>query len=412
MKKYLLLFLTLNIVTFSIELTLDKSIDLAKKNNRQLKEKNITVKQKKLNENVKIKNALPSLRAQTMYIDHDESKNLNSSFQNGIYLSQPIFTGGELYYNIKSSEALREFEENDYITQNINLELNVIQTYISCIQLKKTLNIYETSQKEKQEELKKQQEFYNLSLIDKSEVLKIETSLYQTETSILKIKNNIIAQELTLKNLLGLNIEENITLKEMNFSNFMTINIDLKKDTERALSNSTLSKKLDKNILISEYNSKSNRSSFLPKVDLEYGYESLEESSFSKSNNDWEWRVGITFKWDIFNFGSGIDSYKESTLEIEKQKISKIDSLEILKKQIKTAYLDLITAKEVIITNEKALLTAFETFKIDKEKFSNRIIDSVDFLKSESQLREAQITHINSQLDYFLYYQQYLSLLK
>lgn len=412
MKKYLLLFLSLNIVTFSIELTLDKSIDLAKKNNRQLKEKKITVKQKKLNENVKIKNALSSLRAQTVYIDHDESKNLNSSFQNGIYLSQPIFTGGELYYNIKSSKALREFEENDYITQNINLELNVIQTYISCIQLKKTLNIYETSQKEKQEELKKQQEFYNLSLIDKSEVLKIETSLYQTETSILKIKNNIIAQELTLKNLLGLNIEENITLKEMNFSNFMTINIDLKKDTERALSNSTLSKKLDKNILISEYNSKSNRSSFLPKVDLEYGYESLEESSFSKSNNDWEWRVGITFKWDIFNFGSGIDSYKESTLEIEKQKISKIDSLEILKKQIKTAYLDLITAKEVIITNEKALLTAFETFKIDKEKFSNRIIDSVDFLKSESQLREAQITHINSQLDYFLYYQQYLSLLK
>ncbi|MCX3067735.1 TolC family protein [Cetobacterium somerae] len=412
MKKYLLLFLTLNIVTFSIELTLDKSIDLAKKNNRQLKEKNITVKQKKLNENVKIKNALPSLRAQTMYIDHDESKNLNSSFQNGIYLSQPIFTGGELYYNIKSSKALREFEENDYITQNINLELNVIQTYISCLQLKKTLNVYETSQKEKQEELKKQQEFYNFSLIDKSEVLKIETSLYQTETSILKIKNNIIAQELTLKNLLGLNIEENITLKEMNFSNFMTINIDLKKDTERALSNSTLSKKLDKNILISEYNSKSNRSSFLPKVDLEYGYESLEESSFSKSNNDWEWRVGITFKWDIFNFGSSIDSYKESTLEIEKQKISKIDSLEILKKQIKTAYLDLITAKEVIITNEKALLTAFETFNIDKEKFSNRIIDSVDFLKSESQLREAQITHINSQLDYFLYYQQYLSLLK
>ncbi len=412
MKKYLLLFLTLNIVTFSIELTLDKSIDLSKKNNRQLKEKNITVKQKKLNENVKIKNALPSLRAQTMYIDHDESKNLNSSFQNGIYLSQPIFTGGELYYNIKSSKALREFEENDYITQNINLELNVIQTYISCLQLKKTLNVYETSQKEKQEELKKQQEFYNLSLIDKSEVLKIETSLYQTETSILKIKNNIIAQELTLKNLLGLNIEENITLKEMNFLNFMTINIDLKKDTERALSNSTLSKKLDKNILISEYNSKSNRSSFLPKVDLEYGYESLEESSFSKSNNDWEWRVGITFKWDIFNFGSGIDSYKESTLEIEKQKISKIDSLEILKKQIKTTYLDLITAKEVIITNEKALLTAFETFKIDKEKFSNRIIDSVDFLKSESQLREAQITHINSQLDYFLYYQQYLSLLK
>lgn len=412
MKKYLLLFLTLNIVTFSMELTLDKSIELAEKNNRQLKEKSIDVKQKRLNENVKIKSALPSLRAQTTYVDHDESKNLNSSFQNGVYLSQSIFTGGELYYNIKSSEALREFEESDYIAQNINLELEVIQTYINCLQLKKSLNIYEASQKEKKEELKKQQEFYKLSLIDKSEVLKIETSLYQTETLILKTKNNITTQELILKNLLGLDSDESITLKEMDFSNLITPNIDLKKDTEKALVNSTLSKKLDKNILISEYNAKSNRSVFLPKVDLEYGYESLEESSFSKSNNDWEWRVGVTFKWDIFNFGSGIDSYKESTLEIEKQRILKIDSLETLKREIKTAYLDLITSKDIIVTNEKALLTALETFNIDKEKFSNRIIDSVDFLKSESQLREAQITHINSQLDYFLYYQQYLSLLK
>lgn len=412
MKKYLLLLLALNLVSFSMELTLDKSIDLAEQNNRQLQEKSIGVKQKKLNENIKIKNALPSFRAQTTYVDHDESKNLNSSFQNGVYLSQPIFTGGELYYNIKSSKALREFEEDDYIYQKINLKLEVIQAYINCLQLKKSLNIYEASQKEKQEELKKQQEFYNLSLIDRSEVLKIETSLYQTETSILKIKNNIISQELILKNLLGLDIDETITLKEMDFSRFITKNINLQKDTEKALTSGTLSKKLDKNILISEYDAKSKRSTFFPKVDLEYGYESLEESSFSRSNNDWEWRVGISFKWDIFNFGSGIDNYKESTLEIEKQKISKLDSLENLKREIKTAYLNLITAKETITTNEKALLTTLETFNIDREKFSNRIIDSVDFLKSESQLREAQITHINSQLDYFLYYQQYLSLLK
>ena len=412
MKKYLLLLLALNLVSFSMELTLDKSIDLAEQNNRQLQEKSIGVKQKKLNENIKIKNALPSFRAQTTYVDHDESKNLNSSFQNSVYLSQPIFTGGELYYNIKSSKALREFEEDDYIYQKINLKLEVIQAYINCLQLKKSLNIYEASQKEKQEELKKQQEFYNLSLIDRSEVLKIETSLYQTETSILKIKNNIISQELILKNLLGLDIDETITLKEMDFSRFITKNINLQKDTEKALTSGTLSKKLDKNILISEYDAKSKRSTFFPKVDLEYGYESLEESSFSRSNNDWEWRVGISFKWDIFNFGSGIDNYKESTLEIEKQKISKLDSLENLKREIKTAYLNLITAKETITTNEKALLTALETFNIDREKFSNRIIDSVDFLKSESQLREAQITHINSQLDYFLYYQQYLSLLK
>ncbi|MGL4867580.1 MAG: TolC family protein [Cetobacterium sp.] len=412
MKRLLLLFFALNLLSFSRELTLDESIDLATKNNRQLQQKNIGIEQKELNEKIKFKNALPSVRAEGMYSDYDESKNLDSSFSNGVYISQPIFKGGEIYYNSKSSKVLKELEENDYTSNKINVKLKVIQSYIKNLQLKKTLKIYEASEKEKLQELKKLQEFYKLSVIDKSEVLRIETSLYQTKTNLIKLRNDITIEELILKNLLGINIDENIKLKEMKINNFEVKNINLKKDIELAMKNSTLTAKLDKNILISEYDSKIARSTFLPKVDLEYGYESLEDRSFSRANEECQWKVGVKVKWDIFNFGSGIDSYKESALEIEKQKISKTDYLEILKKDITASYLQLITCKETIKTNEKALLTALETFNIDKEKFNNRIIDSVDFLKTETELREAQINALNSQLDYFVYYQQYLSLLK
>ncbi|MGL5932628.1 MAG: TolC family protein [Cetobacterium sp.] len=413
MKKYLLLFFAISIASFSRELSLQESIDLAKSNNRQLKEKEISVQQKKLNENVKIKNALPSVRAQGTYSDYQNSNNKNGVFQNGVYVSQSIFSGGEIFYNAKAGKALREFEESDYNSQSINLTLKVIESYITTLQLKKSLAVYEASQKEKSEELNKLQEFYKLSLIDKSELLKVETSLYSTQTSIIKVKNSITTEELNLKNLLGLNMNEEITLKEMEITNFNTDDINLAQDIESAMNNSTLAQKLDKNITISEYNAKSSRSTFLPKVNLEYGYESLEDSSYSRANeNDWQWKVGVTVKWDIFNFGSGMDSYKESTLEVDKMRLSKIDSLETLKKEITTAYLDLNMSRETIKTNEKALLTALETYNIDKEKFNNRIIDSVDFLKTEADLRDAQITHINSQLNYFIYYQQYLSLLK
>ncbi|MGL4670614.1 TolC family protein [Cetobacterium sp.] len=412
MKRLLLLFLTLNLISFSRELTLDESIDLLIKNNRQLQQKNISVEQKRLNEKTKVKTALPSVRIEGKYSDYDESKNLDSSFSNGVYLSQPLFKGGEIYYNSKSSKALRELEESDYTSNKISLELKVIQSYIKNLQFQKTLAVYLASEKEKTEELKKLKEFYNLNIIDKSEVLKVETSLYQTKTNLIKLKNSIETEELVLKNLLGIDIDEDIKLKEMEVNNFEIDKINLKKDIESAMKNSTLTAKLDKNILISEYNSKSAKSTFLPKVNLEYGYESLEDSSFSKSNEEWQWKVGVGVKWDIFNFGSGIDSYKESTLEIEKQKLSKIDSLESLKREITTSYLQLNTSKETIKTNESALLTALETFNIDKEKFNSRIIDSVDFLKTEAELRDAQINVINSQLDYFVYYQQYLSLLK
>ncbi|MGL5123109.1 MAG: TolC family protein [Fusobacteriaceae bacterium] len=412
MKKYLFLFLALNLISFSRELTLDDSLNLAKKNNRSLKEKEINVQQKKLNEKINIKNILPSLSVQSKHFDYENTKNLDSLFQSGAYLSQSLFSGGEKFYNIKSSKASREFEESEYNSEGLRLSLNVIVSYVKILQLEKSLEVYKASRKEKLSELEKQKQFYELSLIDKSEILRIETSLYQSEANVLKIQNNINTEKFTLKNLLGIDINETVSLKEMEEKEFLTKDIDLKKDIVFAMKNSTLAKKLNKKIEISEYNSKSVKGNFLPKVDLEYGYESLEENSFKRSNDNWQWKLGITFKWDIFNFGSEIDSYKSSTFEIEKQKNYKIDSLETLKREISTAYLDLTTSSAVIKTNEKALLTSLETYNIDKEKFSNRIIDSVNFLKTEAELRDAQITYLNSQLDYFIYYHQYLILLK
>ncbi|MBC2851800.1 TolC family protein [Cetobacterium sp. 8H] len=412
MKKILLLYFTLVSISSAVELSLEKSIELFKQNNRKLREKQVSIEQKNLIRNSKVKAGLPALRLENNYIDHDNSKNIESSFQNGLYIAQPLFNGGEIYYNAKNAKLQKELEENDYSNLEVQLKLNVIQAYINCLQLERELEVYETSKVEKTNELKKQNEFFKLNLIDRSELLKIEASLYQTETAILKIQNNIDAQKLNLKTLLGIDLNENISLKEINFNSSSINNIDLAKDIKNAINNGILTKKLDKNIEISNVNAKSSRSSLLPKVNLEYGYESLENSSFSKTNDDWQWRVGVNLKWDIFNFGSGLDTFNESNLEIEKQQISKTDELEILKKEINISYLNLITSLETIKTNKKTLIASQESYSIDKEKFANRLIDAIDFLKTESSLRESQIAYINSQLDSYLYYEQYLSLLQ
>lgn len=412
MKKILLLYFTLVSISSAVELSLEKSIELFKQNNRKLREKQVSIEQKNLIRNSKVKAGLPALRLENNYIDHDNSKNIESSFQNGLYIAQPLFNGGEIYYNAKNAKLQKELEENDYSNLEVQLKLNVIQAYINCLQLERELEVYETSKVEKMNELKKQNEFFKLNLIDRSELLKIEASLYQTETAILKIQNNIDAQKLNLKTLLGIDLNENISLKEINFNSSSINNIDLAKDIKNAINNGILTKKLDKNIEISNVNAKSSRSSLLPKVNLEYGYESLENSSFSKTNDDWQWRVGVNLKWDIFNFGSGLDTFNESNLEIEKQQISKTDELEILKKEINISYLNLITSLETIKTNKKTLIASQESYSIDKEKFANRLIDAIDFLKTESSLRESQIAYINSQLDSYLYYEQYLSLLQ
>ena len=122
--------------------------------------------------------------------------------------------------------------------------------------------------------------------------------------------------------------------------------------------------------------------------------------------------MGVSFEWDIFNFGSSMDSYERKKLETEKVSILVEDSKEELEQNIITYYLNMKTLYNLIDTKEKYYETLKETYEIDKEKYANRLIDTVDYLQTESDLREAEVEYINSQLDYYLAYEEYLNIIK
>jgi outer membrane protein TolC len=249
-------------------------------------------------------------------------------------------------------------------------------------------------------------------LIDKSEILRIETSVYQSETSIALAKKQLETQKIQLKNILGLDLDEELNLFDVNIYEIPVNSISLRNDIQKAVKDGLTAQSLQKDLEIIKAQEKVSRSDLLPQVNGEYGYESLKESSFKRGTDKWQWRVGLSFSWKLFNFGSGLDSYKSAKLETKKVEIANQDAIQTLKEQITSAYLDMKTYQETIKTNRKAMETAEQTFEIDKEKFNNRLIDAMDFLKTEVELRDAQLTYINSQLDFYLSYERYLTLLK
>ena len=107
-----------------------------------------------------------------------------------------------------------------------------------------------------------------------------------------------------------------------------------------------------------------------------------------------------------------MDSYKRAKLETEKAEISRDDSIEELKKDITSAYLEMKTLYSLMETKKKSYETSNEVYEIDREKYANRLIDTVDYLQTESDLREAQVNYINVQMDYYQAYEEYLNLIK
>ncbi|WP_320047498.1 TolC family protein [uncultured Ilyobacter sp.] len=413
-KKILSMMLIISCSSFGMEVTLEKAVDMAFKNNRDLKNSKIETVQQDLLYKETAKGALPTVSIEGGYTEDRNDSYDDGYFENGIILIQPIYSGGEIYYGIEGAKKNRELYNISYEKDMTDTRLEVIKEYITVLQLQKTLEVYETSNREKEAELKRQKEFYNLGMIDRSEILKVDSSLYETKSDIINTKNNIQKEKIILKKLMGISLEEDILLKDIDLQKINPEKVDLENDMKKAVNESLQSKKLKLNTEITKLQEKAAKSEFLPEVDLEYAYESSDEASFSDSANagDWQWRIGVSFEWEIFNFGSSSDSYQRAKLETEKANISRDNELEELRKNIKSAYLEIQTLYSLIHTRKKSYETSKEIYEIDREKYANRLIDTVDYLQTESDLREAEVNYINVQMDYYQAYEEYLNLIK
>jgi outer membrane protein TolC len=413
-KRLLAMMLMISWRVFSMDIDLETAVNKAFENNRDLKTSKIETVQQDLLYKQAYKEGLPSISLESDYTDDRDDSYDDGYFKNGIVMTQSLYSGGDLYYGAAGSKKNRELYEITYEKNKTDTRLEVVKEYIKILQLEKTIEIYKTSQKEKEEELKRQNEFYNLGMIDKSEILKVESSLYETKSDILDTVNTVLKEKIVLKKLLGISLDEEIQLKDIETMEINPEKIDFENDIKKAMSESLQSKKLTLNSEITKIKEKASKSEFLPEVDLEYSYESSDEVSFSDSTsvNDWDWRIGVTFEWEIFNFGSSIDSYKSAKLETEKANIYKENELEELKKDIISAYLEIKTLDSLIETRKKSYETSKEIYEIDREKFENRLIDTVDYLQTESDLREAQVNYLNVQMDYYQAYEEYLNLIK
>jgi len=202
-KKILGMMLIMSCSSFGMKVSLEKAVDMAFKNNRDLKNSKIETVQQDLLYKETAKGALPTVSIEGGYTDDRDDSYDDGYFENGIVLTQPIYSGGEIYYGIEGAKKSKELYNITYEKEKWDTRLEVVKQYITILQLQKSLEVYETSKVEKEEELKSQQEFYNLGLIDKSEILKVESSLYESKSDIIETKNEIQKEKITLKKLMG-----------------------------------------------------------------------------------------------------------------------------------------------------------------------------------------------------------------
>jgi len=432
MKKIWGLLLVLSSSVFARELTLDQAIQMALDNSKEIKISQKDVETAKLNVGIAFKNALPSVIYTGSYtrseydrkitVEERPSQRLDSGkkretdakggYLQKITISQPIFQGGAILGGIQYANAYKNIADLLYLGSQRDIRLETIQVYSDIVRNEKDLEALISSREELKATYNKQKAQLDLRLITKADMLKTEYSILEVESQIIGTQNQIAVQKENLKLKLGLPRTEDLTVVEFDVPMYLSRNIDFKADLNQALTESIDAMVASKYVDMADAQRKVARADMLPQVSAfaSYGVES-DRRKYNATMDDAEWRGGVQVTWNVFEFGKNYDSYRVAAISKEQEELREKISKDTIDINITDAYLELIKLEKERDSKGRALEAAIENYKIDKEKYAAGLISTIDFLASETQVREAKVGYNQVVIDYLYAFEKYRSML-
>ncbi|MGK4198749.1 TolC family protein [Fusobacterium sp. HC1336] len=432
MKKIWGLLLVLSSSVFARELTLDQAIQMALDNSKEIKISQKDVETAKLNVGIAFKNALPSVIYTGSYtrseydrkitVEERPSQRLDSGkkretdakggYLQKITISQPIFQGGAILGGIQYANAYKNIADLLYLGSQRDIRLETIQVYSDIVRNEKDLEALISSREELKATYDKQKAQLDLRLITKADMLKTEYSILEVESQIIGTQNQIAVQKENLKLKLGLPRTEDLTVVEFDVPMYLSRNIDFKADLNQALIESIDAMIASKYVDMADAQRKVARADMLPQVSAfaSYGVES-DRRKYNATMDDAEWRGGVQVTWNVFEFGKNYDSYKVAAISKEQEELREKISKDTIDINVTDAYLELIKLEKERDSKGRALEAAIENYKIDKEKYAAGLISTIDFLASETQVREAKVGYNQVVIDYLYAFEKYRSML-
>lgn len=299
-----------------------------------------------------------------------------------------------------------------YLGSQRDVRLETIQIYSDIVKSEKDLEALMSSKEELKATYDKQKAQLDLRLITKADLLKTEYSMLEVDSQIIGTQNQITVQKENLKLKLGLPKTEDLTVVEFDVPMYLSRNIDFQADLNQALTESIDAMVASKYVDMADAQRKVARADMLPQVSAfaSYGVDS-DRRKYNATMDDAEWRGGVQVTWNVFEFGKNYDTYKTAAIAKEQEELREKISKDTIDVNVTDAYLELIRMEKDRDSKGRALEAAMENYKIDKEKYTAGLISTIDFLASETQLREAKVAYNQVVIDYLYAFEKYRSML-
>lgn len=402
------------------ELCLEKAIELALKNNQSLKllEKKINASNAKKIEmfgkylpSISISGSwtklslVPTINMPPFFGGGSIKFGSEESFLIRATVSQPIFTFGKIRQANNQARYGFELAEEDYRKTKKEIIFNTKKAFFSVLLAEKFVHISEEAVGNLKYHYQVTNKLYEEGRVSKYDVSRVKVQLVNSETQLIKSRNELKLAKKMLKNIINASEVEDIEnikivgelsedkigdeLKDFEYYKDCAIHnsselkqIDLQEKMSRSLLKLTVAENLP-NI------------SFVGNSDYQKPYYFVDEWKSVQS-------AMVMFNYPILD-GLGFSNYgkiKSAKLNLEQVRLLREQVKQSVELEIEKTYLDLVEAKEKIQLQKENVENAKENLRIAQERYAKGLISDIEVKDNQLALTQAEVNYYQAYFDY------------
>ena len=379
---------------------LNNIMNIALKNNSDLKKAAINVNKALYQANLLGANLVPSFSSS---LGSSASKNLKTGGNSTIKHSASVSLSYELdlWKKLSNSKNAQEWEHKatieDLEAARLSLVNNVVSTYFNIVYLNNAISIVndKITQYEKINTIVKNK--YQYGVNSELEYLQSEQSLINLKNTLLTYQNDKVEQEQTLRDLLNLKPEENIEIKSKDLLSFKNIGVNLDVPVS-VIANRPDVKAYEYRLSKAFKDVKATEAKLYPSVSIQTSL----SSSGNKVDNALSVPVGLAsinislpfLNWNTLKWNIKIDeaSYESARVDFEKSIVSSLN-------EIDTYYKSYQKAISSYSLQEKNLKTQKEITGHYKNRYNNGNVEFKSWLEALINEKDSELNVLKAKFE-------------
>ena len=432
MKKIILTFILMLMISALSAITLEESIQIARENNKDILAQESGLMSAGWSEKNALTNFFPkvSFNSTIVRIDDDTYNEANApiqipgigefpsmfsvyktSYTNNITVQQPVFNSGKMILGYQLSKLAKKQALLSLQDKRNDISYAVASAYLGILRLQDLKTLSEKSLNSTLSHLEKVLKKSDVGTAKKSDVLQWQVKQKNDETSISEIENSIDELYGFWQILIG--TEERMEPSEIDITEYdseiLRYTIMEKPELEKAavefLSEVEKTSPFIQILELAKKMMKKNycmaKGEFLPSLNLQFSYQFESDDEFDFDGED-NWNLVAALSVPISMSGTNYSNLKKAKYDLKKTQYETESALENYMVAAKNVFHKLITKARTVEDNKTALEYARENHKIINELYEQGMVTNSELLDAEVMLFESEMNLVASLYDYIL----------